>query len=153
MYFESRVNRIENISNLSIKEQVETIQTLGIGRGVKINHQVWINDANPSGAGINEVAVLLEKESLYFQFESITVPWCKALELETFINDFNKLEYLEKNYEISKIEAKELNNENSLTWFDCGCCNSGFQSTIKVQKQFDQDAGYGICSNCSAYYS
>lgn len=59
------------------------------------------------------------------------------------------MEYYKPNYNITELSAIEFNNQKQLVWFDCG---SGFQSTIAQQRKFDQDAGYGICSNCTGYY-
>ncbi|MBB3125251.1 hypothetical protein FHS04_002795 [Mesoflavibacter sabulilitoris] len=150
MYYESRINQIKEISNLSIQEQIECIKSLGIGKAIKIDNIIWVNDETPHGTGGYEAAVLIEKDSNYYQFESITIPWCSDEDIEEFINDFKNESIINKKYyfNIDKATPKNLNNKESLNWFICACCGKGFKSTIKIQSQYDQDAGFGYCSDC-----
>ena len=153
MYYESRSNSILNISEKSIKEQIQALKTMGIGKGYIIGSSLWINDANPSGCGGSEAAVFLIKDNVYFSFESITIPWCKDSEIEEFIIEFQNVEETIKTYSIDLTKPTVVNNVNALVFFDCGCCGSGFKSTIEEQQQFDQDSGFGICPSCAERWS
>ncbi len=35
------------------------------------------------------------------------------------------------------------------SYFLCGCCGCGFDSTTEEQRKFDQDEGWGICDECA----
>jgi len=148
MYFESRFNRINNLSNASITEQSNNIKKLSIGQAVKIKNLIWVNDENPSGTGIKEVAVLYQLNTKTIQFESITVDKCSQLRIENYIKQYSDFTILKDEYNIEKRSAIRFNDKEAMNWFNCGCCGTGFKSTIKYQQQFDQDAGYGICSDC-----
>lgn len=153
MYYESRSNSISDISDKTIDEQIQALKTIGIGKGYIIGNSLWINDANPSGCGGKEAAVLLIRNNSYFSFESITIPWCKDDEIKDFITEFQNVEETIKAYSIDLTKATVLNNTDALVFFDCGCCGSGFKSTIKEQVQFDQDSGFGICPSCAERWS
>jgi len=69
------------------------------------------------------------------------------------VNDLkNKYNLIKKEYNINGLKRTKFNDENNLSWFDCGCCGIDFKSTINKQKHFDQDAGYGFCSECQLKY-
>lgn len=148
MYYQSRINQILDISQKPILEQIELLKNLSIGNALKLNHIIWVNDENPSGTGIKVLAVLYQKESQYFQFESITIAWCKDREIKNFIETFSKIENLKNDYNIEKLKPTKLNNTETLRTFICGCCGIDFKSTIKLQSKFDQDQGYGSCNHC-----
>ena len=152
MYYESRLSHVRNIDHLSLNQQARKIKNLYIGQALQIGNVIWVNDANPSGTGITEAAVLYQSEDKTVQFESITVDWCSESEIKIFIREYENIEYLKSEYHITELEGIAFNSQQQLTWFDCGCCGSGFQSTIADQRKFDQDAGYGICPNCEKYY-
>lgn len=152
MYYESRLNHLRKIDHLSLNQQARKIKNLNIGQALQIGNVIWVNDANPSGTGITEAAVLYQSKDKTVQFESITVDWCSESDIKVFIREYENTQYLESEYDITALEGITFNNQDELAWFDCGCCGSGFKSTIAKQRQFDQDAGYGICSNCERYY-
>ena len=150
MYFESRLNSIKNVTNLSIDEQVKAIKQLCIGNAIKICNVLWVNDESPSGTCIMEVALLYEFPNKTVQFESITVDWCNDLQIKKFIIDFGNTELLKSEYRIDNLNPIKFNDQKALSWFDCGCCGTGFKSTMTYQRKFDQDAGYGICPDCDS---
>lgn len=152
MYFESRLNAVKNITDLTIEKKTKAIKQLGIGNAIKIGNVLWVNNENPSGTGIKEVALLYQFPNKTVQFESITVGWCNDLQVKKFIIDFGNTELLKSDYGIDKLSPIKFNDQEALSWFDCGCCGTGFKSTISYQRKFDQDAGYGICPDCDSYY-
>jgi hypothetical protein len=81
------------------------------------------------------------------QIESITFGWIKteALKLAVVNAAVIRNEVFRRNVTLS-IDGSCREEKVS---FECGCCGASFQSTIKEQKQFDQDAGYGICPECA----
>ena len=152
MYFESRINNINDLTNCTIKEQAKAIKELCICEAIKIGNTIWVNDEIPSGTGGKEAAVLYKFSNKIVQFESVTVGWCNELEIIKFIKEYSNIDILKNEYNIETLKPIMLNEEEAITWFACGCCGTGFKSTISRQRQFDQDAGYGICSNCENYY-
>tara|TARA_R110002050_G_scaffold271612_3_gene415109 strand:- start:472 stop:990 length:519 start_codon:yes stop_codon:yes gene_type:complete len=152
MYFESRLNSIKDVTNLSIEEQVKAIKQLGIGNAIKIGSVLWINDENPSGTGIKEAALLYQFSNKTVQFESVTVDWCSDLQIMKLIIEYGNTELLKSDYGIDNLSPIRFNDQEAMSWFDCGCCGTGFKSTISYQSKFDQDAGYGICTDCDSYY-
>lgn len=148
MYYEARINTITDISGSAIGEQVEALKNMGIGKGHIIGNSLWINDANPSGCGGHEVAVFLIMDGLYYNFESITVPWCTDDALMGYIRSYQDMDKVRETYALSFDNPDVINDTDTRVYFDCGCCGSGFRSTIKIQARFDQDSGYGICPSC-----
>ena len=148
MYFESRTNKIFDATNLNINKQTEKIKNLEICNAIKIGNIIFVNDENSSGTGIKEVAALYENSNKFYQFESLTIDWMNDKEIQNCIKKYADTNYLIKEYNIESKKPTNLNDENQLNYFNCGCCGNFFKSTIKKQKIFDQDAGYGICSNC-----
>lgn len=111
----------------------------------------------PNG-GINdpflEVAVIHDRDGNRTMIESITAGW---------IDDVAKLEKYFIDSEdngISRPASLLLTTDTDLdskkatqkAHFICGCCGSGFTSTIQEQEQYDSDAGYGICPRCEKYH-
>jgi len=86
-----------------------------------------------------EVAVI--NVDLEIQLESITWAW---------VNPSRYLEYVLESISLTKpiAENLELQNDSKQSWFTCGSCGSAFMSTLKKQKEFDQDSGYGYCLKC-----
>lgn len=148
MYYEARINTITDMSDNTIEEQIEALKNMGIGKGHIIGNTLWINDANPSGCGGYEAAVLLVKDGQYYALESITVPWCKDNELIGFVRSFQNVSAMKETYGLSFDNPVKVNDADTQVYFDCGCCGSGFRSTIRIQAKFDQDSGYGICPDC-----
>ena len=148
MYFESRHNHIIDLSMDPIESQTMKIKTLPIGYAIKINNILWVNDESPSGTGIKEAAILYQFEDRYIQFESVTVDWCSEHKLQGYIKSYMDVEMLKQEYQIDECSTVLFNQSEAKTWFDCGCCGTSFMSTRSYQSQFDQDAGYGLCSSC-----
>ncbi len=148
MYYEARINTITDISESTIEQQIEALKNMGIGSGLSIGSTLWVNDENPSGCGGNEVAVLIIRGGRYYPLESITIPWCTDDELKGFILSFQDIRAMQDTYSLTFDNPVAINDIDTLVYFDCGCCGTGFKSTIKIQAKFDQDSGYGFCSDC-----
>lgn len=84
------------------------------------------------------------------QIESITMGWIDTAE--------RKAEYLRdcQTGEFSMGRKADLpldgSGDDAKATFECGCCGSGFESTLRVQRKYDQDNGYGICPRCCRHY-
>jgi len=85
MYYESRINTLEDITKLPLDLQAKKVKALGIGSGVQIQNIIFVNDANSSGCGISEVAVIYEQDNEFYAFESLTVAWMEVKDIETSI--------------------------------------------------------------------
>jgi hypothetical protein len=79
------------------------------------------------------------------QIESITFGWVK--DLEGKIWHLETCETIDFNMGRTQFPLDDQGLDTK-AYFDCGCCGKRFKSTIRIQKQFDQDAGYGICPTC-----
>lgn len=84
------------------------------------------------------------------QIESITFGW---------INDLpTAIRYLEECQDATPLGNRPANcpldgeGESTPTSFTCGCCGTGFMSTIAEQRIHDQDEGYGYCPKCLAEF-
>lgn len=82
------------------------------------------------------------------QIESITLGWCE--DTKEKVNHLRECETTD--FAMTGEGAVRLpldgKGDEVESWFECGCCGEGFQSTIKKQEQFDQDTGFGICKSC-----
>lgn len=91
-----------------------------------------------------EVAVIDIDRSI--QIESITAGWCtSAHELRGYLEDCETTDSVIRSGVSLPLDGKSA---DTLAHFTCGCCGTSFQSTYEIQRQFDQDNGYGICPKC-----
>jgi|SRR5262245_1335605 len=94
-----------------------------------------------------EVAVIDPDRNL--QIESITAGWC---DLEKLTAHFETCETTDFIFRRNIKLPLDGQNEDAKATFECGCCGTGFKSTYKEQRQYDQDNGYGFCPECVARY-
>lgn len=91
-----------------------------------------------------EVAVL--DLSTMTQIESITAGWIDTVdELTKYFSECET-----GTFSMGKVKALPIDGEgeNAPAYFTCGCCGDWFQSTVKIQRKYDQDEGYGMCRSC-----
>lgn len=148
MYYESRINTLTDITDFPIEIQAKKVKSLGIGSAVQIKQIIFVNDANPSGCGISEVAVIYERDNNFYAFESLTVDRIHIEEMSHLITQYcnSSFEDIKKSLFASKTSFNNIEKE---VYFNCGCCGEGFKSTISKQEKFDQDSGFGLCDECS----
>lgn len=85
------------------------------------------------------------------QIESITFAWIDSLDEK--IRQFSICETTDFRIGGADLPLDGQGDDIPAT-FECGCCGEGFKSTLKNQRKFDQDNGYGICPDCARrYYS
>lgn len=148
MYFESSIQTFKQVS--TAQEALAVLDSKSNAGIINSANDLilFINDSNPSGCGIHEVAVINQTQEL--QIESITWEWLKTNESKlTCINGLCKPDaHIDFNMGPKKVSLNAKDIANKLQWFECGCCGTGFQDYHKTQIKFDQDAGYGICPNC-----
>jgi len=159
MYYESRVHEI-----ISTEDAFDAATK--IKNGEIRGHQVvtWLGIdkqyqffAVPDGHIDNpmlELAILRKEaskqDSPYQQVESITNGWIESPnELGKYFLDAEVSELIMTN-NAQLIVGSPKGNETAS--FTCGCCGTCFEANVKDQLKFDQDAGYGICSDCKKYY-
>jgi len=107
-----------------------------------------VSDSHIDDSPFAETAVLQEINSEFFQIESITAAWIDT--------EKELAEYFETAMAEPAIKRKTQlivgQPTNQFAAFTCGCCGSRFRGNVKEQLEFDQDQGYGICSDCEQYY-
>jgi len=146
MYFENRVNTIE------AKTSLREIAAIFFGRhfsdyqAFSFGDFVFVSDANPSGTGVLEVAVVNQKEGK--QVESLTVGWMKTLTevVEAFEDS------LDSDTTFKLVKVPTADSVPMRVHLECGCCGNFFRDDFEYQQQFDQDSGFGICPGCEKYY-
>jgi hypothetical protein len=159
MYYESRQQQIRNVADAMeaaklIKEGkaagYEALTHKVMVKGQEVNIY-YVNDANINDSNFAETAVLIDckhDKTMQEQIESITAAWIGTA--EELAEYFNRAIMTDDVYYMGKV--KLFDNANTSAWFTCGCCGSGFKSTIAKQEKFDQDATYGICNRCEQQY-
>lgn len=95
--------------------------------------------------GITELAILDMDANT--QIESLTIGWVKGNKLKAILECCENPS-IQKKTGLTIENNKIVNQPKS--WYTCGCCGTGFKSTHKEQSKFDQDSGYGICSDCES---
>jgi len=83
------------------------------------------------------------------QIESITFGWCKSLREKILCLKKCETTHFRMGKTRFPLDGEGL---DELAHFTCGCCGSWFESTPRLQRRFDQDAGHGICQQCERYY-
>jgi len=106
----------------------------------------FANDASNCN-GITELAIL-DLDAMT-QIESLTIDWVKSKKVQAILDCCDN-PFSQRKTGI-KIENNEI-IEQPKSIFTCGCCGTGFYSTMKEQSKFDQDTGYGICEGCKDGY-
>jgi len=107
-----------------------------------------VSDSHIDNSAFAETAVLQEINSEIFRIESITAAWIKSTKE---LADYFRSAETEPAYMIqtSLIVGKPT---TQIARFECGCCGTGFKANVAEQLEFDQDNGYGICTDCEKYY-
>lgn len=149
MYFES----IEHTS-IPVANATEAVHLIHTGKCQTFECPVWknksgqkvalVNDTDINSPSFAEVAVI--NIDTMQQYESISFAWCKSEQkkLDFILGCENNQPQLQRT---TNLPIDGQGNETTAS-FTCGCCGETFNSTIKKQKKFDQDSGYGICNNC-----
>jgi hypothetical protein len=147
MYYETREHRFKDVANaLEAARYIKESSERSICDAVRFGDKVVVADAH-CDSPFFEVAVLRQLgENDFQQIDSITAGWVKTTEelakyFETANENMGKA-----NLTIGSFAPTKM------AYFTCGCCGNGFKSNAEYQKQFDQDAGYGICKPCERYY-
>lgn len=152
MYYESISHEIVQVADAT--EAANKIKT-----GKTLSHQAlsWespngrfyvVSDCHIDSDAFAETAVLQEIDSEFFQIESITAAWINSKqELARYFVNATKFPPINRKTQL--IVGKPT---NQTAFFTCGCCGNGFNSNVAYQLTFDQDNGYGICTNCEKYY-
>lgn len=92
-----------------------------------------------------EVAVIRIDTTTPVQIESLTFGWMKTEEEKaSSLRECETMDFPMWN----TLLPLDGSNEECPVDFTCGCCDRRFISTIKKQRHFDQDEGYGICPRC-----
>ena len=149
MYYEARENAIEKIqwpARMAGQARIcDKIKELDVCQGIETAGFIFINDQHiDTSERIKEVAVLIVDENdQHWQVESLTVDWMRTFEIRAWIN-----EHIGLSLDKAPFKRKVSLGLEAKVWFSCSCCGRGFESTIKYQRQFDRDAGYGLCKRC-----
>ena len=157
MYYEARVHaQLKEVANA--EEAAKACKGFECEKASSLDVITWTNngvkmaicdDTHINEGSWGETAVFKVVDDKFYQVESITVAWCNLSEVEKYFiqSESESIEKL-KPKQVIIGEAKE----DQKAMFECGCCGTGFESSIKYQAQFDQDTGFGICKNCEKYY-
>ena len=107
-----------------------------------------VSDSHIDDCPFAETAVIQEINSEFFQIESITAAW---IDTEKELAEYFETAMSEP---ATKRKTQLIIGKptNQFAAFTCGCCGSRFRGNVKEQLEFDQDQGYGICSDCEQYY-
>jgi len=152
MYYESIIHQLREVAN-----SLEAATLIKNGKLFGYEALKWtspngifyaVNDAHIDDSTFGETAVIKEVNGQFIQVESITAAWIKTP--EELAKSFEDAEI--NDFSISKASLIIGEVKNQTAFFTCGCCGERFHDLVKKQLQFNQDAGYGICSNCSKYY-
>ena len=107
-----------------------------------------VSDCHIDDSAFAETALLQEIDSDFFQIESITTyAYNSAKELAECFDDSAANPPIK-----SKTHLIIGKPTSQMAYFTCGCCGTNFKGNVAEQLQFDQDNGYGICSDCEKYY-
>lgn len=95
-----------------------------------------------------EVAVIDLDRS--YQLESITAGWCDTdTELKGYFEKCETGDFVFRREIRLPLDGKD---DDAPADFECGCCGEGFESTLREQRKYDQDNGYGQCPSCVARF-
>jgi len=157
MYYETKSHKEVEVANAleaaqRIKEGkyfgYEAFSWKGTTKGKEVKYYA-VGDMHADCSAFFETAVILEYKGEKVQIESITAGWCKNA--EELAQHFEKAMENPENMGAASLiigEPKETDKAS----FECGCCGKSFEGFVKEQLAFDQDAGYGICPDCSKWY-
>ncbi|MBO9681964.1 MAG: hypothetical protein J7502_04745 [Flavisolibacter sp.] len=155
MYYEARTHEIIEVQNAlqaAIRIKSGQLQTYQVMKWKSKDGKFFMY-AVPDGhldTMLLELAILRQKidivNSPYLQVESITNGWIKGAEtLAKYLEEAESSTLIMKS-NAQLIVGKPKGHERA--WFTCGCCGNYFYGNVQEQQKFDQDAGYGICTNC-----
>lgn len=148
MYYEGRISKIKHFNNL--EELLNAISQnffYNVLYTFNIDNTLYgfANDQRNCET-ICEAAILnLTNQT---QIESVTLDWIKGDKIFYFTELFKNPSPMKSSLPFKIIDNEIVQNKPILSWFECGCCGTSFKSDYKYQMQFDQDSGYGICSEC-----
>jgi hypothetical protein len=130
----------EKVAAYTVVEWTNKGQSMAVCSDVHVDDPAWA-----------ETAVFKKVDGKYYQVESISVNRCSVEETTKYFEECEP-EDISKNSPAQLIIGEA--DEDKKAWFECGCCGSSFQDSIKFQKQFDQDTGFGICkeNGCQKHY-
>jgi hypothetical protein len=83
-----------------------------------------------------------------YQIESITAGWCKGNQLREYLEECETTDFRMSN-DGSVTVPLDGQGDDTPADFECGCCGASFESTLSVQRKYDQDNGYGFCRKCA----
>ncbi len=151
MYYESIPHKITPVADAT-----EAAAKIKEGKASSIEALSWTNengkfyvvsDSHIDDSPFAETAVLKEIDSEFFQIDSITAAWIHTKEeLTTCFVDAANNPPIERKTQLIVGEST-----NQMAFISCGCCGNRFRGNVKEQLEFDQDNGYGICTNCKHY--
>jgi hypothetical protein len=152
MYFETTMHRTRAVESAAqaariIKERDELHDFDALIWNANDRRLAVVADNHCNNSWL-EVAVIDLNRGV--QIESITAGWIEtADELQRYFEECETTDF-----KMCSSVTLPLDNEGGDTRasFECGCCGTGFESTYREQRRFDQDNGYGICPSCRKYY-
>ncbi len=151
MYYESRDHTLTE-EPVSLEEACRLVKT-----GTIMSYRIpwWRNSAGQRvglvddsyiDCTFSEVAVI--NLDTMRQLESITFAWCETVEkCQTHVAACQD----SAGYRTAALTIDGVGQERTST-FTCSCCGTGFKSTLKLQRKYDQDSGYGYCDPCRAQF-
>ena len=151
MFFES----VQHESR-PVADAAEAARLIKSGAVMDFHALIWKNTKGQRIAAVNdggiddswsEVAVINLDTNR--QLESITFPWCSDEEAARFLLECQDDKGLSDRPANLPLDGS---GEGVPAAFTCGCCGTGFTSTIAEQRPHDQDEGYGYCPRCLSNY-
>ncbi len=153
MYYESITHR-----SVPVADAAAAATLIRSGHAASFDALIWTNSSGQRIAAVAdggldkpwfEVAVIaLDADR---QIESITFGWIRSdsQAIAALQAAENAPVHLHKSPAALPLDGA---GEDDPTDFTCGCCGDVFESTIRQQRIWDQDEGYGIGPCCASYH-
>jgi len=150
MYFEARNHEL-----VPVADAAAAVRMIHEGTAKSFQCPTWknangqqialVDDSHINCGDFGECAVV--NLDTHRQLETLTFAWIDTEE--------EKLRHVllceaTEGYRNNVIVPFDESHKDTLADFDCSCCGTSFESTLRLELPHDLDAGFGLCPSCLA---